>query len=306
MLRIGISGWRYAGWRGVFYPTGLPQRRELEYASRCFNSLEINGSFYSLQRPEAYSRWREQSTDDLVFALKGGRYITHMTRLKDPETPLANFFASGVLELAEKLGPILWQFGPHNRFDVQRFEQFFAILPRDTRAAAHLARRHADWMKGRVSTRCKVDLPLRYAVEVRHESFMSDRFIDLLREHGISLCIADSAGLYPYAEDITADFVYVRLHGAEELYSSGYSDEQLDWWAQRVRLWHEGPEPEDARRISSRKARRKRRDVYVYFDNDAKVHAPFDAARLASKLGLPPGHPPGEELEDTPESRRKS
>lgn len=291
--RVGISGWTYPGWRGVFYPKALLQRRELEYASRCFNSVEINASFYALQTADSYRAWYRQTPPGFLFAVKGSRFITHMKKLRDIEEPLANFFASGVLALGEKLGPILWQFGSNLGFDPGRFDAFFRLLPRDTASAAALARLHtAGRLKSAWTTtdHCR---PIRYAVEIRHDSFIQPRFIDLLRRHNIALCIADTAGLYPYAEDITADFVYIRLHGAEQLYWSGYTDAQLDWWAARARLWSAGAEPADAKRIAPAHAKAQPRDIYIYFDNDAQVRAPFDAANLARRLGIHPPQMPG-------------
>lgn len=285
-IRIGISGWRYAPWRGVFYPPGLAQRRELEYAAAAFPSIEINGSFYSLQSPSSWAQWRDQTPGDFVFAVKGPRYITHMLRLRGIETALANFFASGVLLLGPKLGPMLWQFPPRFRFDAAVFEAFLAGLPRDTEAALALARRRdRTLMRGRCALPAQPALPLRHAVEVRDASFAQPAFVRLLRRHRVGLVVADTAGLFPYAEDITADFVYLRLHGDEELYVSGYGDAALDRWAARIRDWADGGEPTDAVRISTRAPRARRaRDVYCYFDNDAKVHAPFDAAGLRRRL----------------------
>lgn len=284
-IRVGISGWSYAGWRGVFYPEGLARRRELEYASRKVDSIEINGSFYSLQRPTSYRRWYEETPPGFVFAVKGSRYITHMKKLKGVERPLANFFASGVLRLGEKLGPILWQFPSNLRFDPARFEAFLSLLPKTTDEAATLARRHDARLKGRAWTHGDVKLPVRHAFEVRHESFLVPEFAALLRRHGAALVFADTARVWPYTEEVTADFIYARLHGAEHLYASGYTDAQLDWWAERIRVWHRGGEPRDARRISDEKPPGEGgRDVYVYFDNDARARAPFDAMRLAERL----------------------
>jgi uncharacterized protein YecE (DUF72 family) len=266
-VRIGISGWRYAGWRGVFYPKGLAQRRELEYASRQFRSVEINGSFYSLQRPEFYRQWYQDTPEGFVFAVKGGRFITHMKKLRGVEKPLANFFASGPLALNEKLGPILWQLPPVLPFDEERLARFFELLPRDTIEAAALARRHDHRVSRRSWLRADARRPIRHALEVRHESFRSPRFLRLLREHAIGLVVADTAGRWPFLDDVTADFVYVRLHGDAELYVSGYTSEAVEAWATRIRRW-----------------RARRRDVYVYFDNDAKVHAPFDAMALEARL----------------------
>lgn len=282
-IRIGISGWRYAGWRGVFYPEGLPQRAELAHAAAVLDSIEINGTFYSLQRPEYFRAWREQTPDDFVFSLKGSRYITHIRRLRDAEGTLANFFAQGLLALGPKLGPILWQFPPRFKFDADLFEAFFAALPADAKAAAALARRHDNRLKGRALTKAETDAPIRHAVEIRHESFVCEEFIRLLRRRNIALVVADTVD-WPCLFDVTADFVYARLHGSEELYASGYDDAALDDWAARALTWARGGEVE-GRKASARPARKRaRRDVYVYFDNDAKVRAPFDAQELAARL----------------------
>ena len=285
-LHIGISGWTYAGWRGVFYPKKLAHRLELEFASRQFNTIEINGSFYSLQLPSSYQRWYAETPPGFIFSVKGGRFITHMKKLRDVEVPLANFFASGLLCLREKLGPILWQFPPNFGWNSERFTEFFELLPRDTNTAARLAKRHDAKVKGRAWTKIDATRPLRHAVEIRHPTFMVPEFFELLRRHNMAFVVADTAGKWPYAEDLTADFVYCRLHGAEQLYVSGYSDTELDWWANRIEHWRKGKQPTDARLVIDRKAAAAgRRDVYIYFDNDAKVHAPFNARTLANKLG---------------------
>lgn len=287
MVRIGISGWRYPPWRGVFYPEDLPQRRELEYASRQVNSIEINGTFYSLQRPEYFAAWREQTPEDFVFSVKGTQFITHIRRLNDIEGPLANFMASGLLALKEKLGPILWQFPPSLKYDATKFETFFKLLPRDTKAAALLAKGHDGHLKGRALTETDANRPLRHAVEFRHKSFLTDEFIDQLRRHDVSLVIADTARRFPMVEDITADFVYIRLHGDEELYTSGYSATALERWASRIELWKSGSQPTDAHLASTALPPKKTvRDIHVYFDNDIKVHAPYDAITLAKRLGI--------------------
>jgi len=289
-IRIGISGWRYDRWRGVFYPPGLAQRRELEFASRTFETIELNGSFYSLQRPEYYAAWRGQTPAGFVFAVKGSRFITHMLKLRNVETPLANFFASGLLELGDKLGPLLWQFPPQLSFDEERFDRFFRLLPRDTGAALELARAHDGRLEGRAGLKAGRTRRLRHAVEIRHGSFANEAFIALLRRHRVALVVADTARRWPLLEDLTADFVYVRLHGDKELYASGYEGRALDDWASRIDAWSRGREVEGARRVSPRgPAKLATRDVYCYFDNDVKVHAPYDAARLASRLGVPTG-----------------
>jgi uncharacterized protein YecE (DUF72 family) len=268
--RIGVSGWRYPSWRGDFYPKGLPQRLELTYAAERMTSIEVNGSFYSLQRPSSYAAWRAAVPADVVLAVKGGRFITHMKSLRDVETPLANFFASGVLALGAQLGPVLWQLPERLSFDRERLVRFFELLPRSTNDAARLAAGHDDKVAGdRVLTTCEVDVPVRHALEPRHESFESEEARALCAEHGVALVVADSAGRWPVMRDATSDFRYVRLHGESELYASGYTDASLDRWARTCRdLLDEG------------------HDVHVYFDNDAKGHAPHDAVRLVRRLGL--------------------
>ncbi|WFU06031.1 DUF72 domain-containing protein (plasmid) [Rhizobium sp. CB3171] len=285
-IRIGISGWTYAPWRGVFYPGDVAQKRELAYASRQFPSIEINGTFYGLQRPDVFAKWRDETPDDFVFAVKGSRYITHLRRLRDVETPLANFIASGVLRLGAKLGPILWQFPARQRFDPDLFSAFMRMLPKETAAAARLATRHDERLNGRDWLKADGERPIRHAFEIRHESFVDADFIDLLREHEIGLVCADTVE-WPLLMDVTADFVYCRLHGSEELYVSGYDDRALDIWAQRIDDWAHGREPTNANRVlKPLKPARNGRDVYVYFDNDVKVRAPADAQALAARLGL--------------------
>ena len=272
-IRVGISGWTYAGWRGDFYPTGLAQKQELAYAAERLDSIEINGSFYSLQRPSSYAGWRDQTPDEFVFAVKGGRYITHMKRLRDVEAPLANFFASGVLALGPKLGPVLWQLPERQEFDADVLSAFFDQLPRTVGEAAALARRHDDKLTDdRALTRAprgQAERRMRHALEFRHASYCVDEAFALLREHDIACVIADTARRWPMAEQVTSDLVYVRLHGDQELYASGYGDAALDAWAAKVRCWSQHA------------------DVVVYFDNDAKGYAPHDAVRLRERLATP-------------------
>ncbi len=293
-VRIGISGWRYAPWRGRFYPKGLAQRAELEFASAALSAIEINGSFYSLQKPASYASWYEQTPKGFVFAVKGPRYITHMRRLKDVEKPIANFFASGIFNLREKLGPILWQLPPNFRFDESRMRTFLDLLPRDSSSAAGLARKRDRFMKGRCRLAIDENRVLRHAIEIRNDSFADASFIDLMRSYKVAVVIAETARKWPMIEDITADFIYVRLHGDKEIYRSGYSDKALQHWARRIAQWHRGGEPKDARKVEARRRPPiRRRDVYCFFDNtDAKLRAPFDAQSLANKLGAaawPPG-----------------
>ncbi|MFC4275042.1 DUF72 domain-containing protein [Achromobacter aloeverae] len=290
-LRIGISGWRYAPWRGHFYPRGLPQTQELSYAAHQFCTVEINGTFYSLQHPASFLAWRDATPRGFIFSVKGPRYITHTRRLREIEEPLANFFASGVLDLADKLGPILWQFPPTMRWDPERFERFLRMLPRDTQAAARLARRHGPQVKQTDIPRTHPGQPLRHAVEIRHESFATPAFIALLRAHNVALVTADTAGKWPWLEDATADFAYVRLHGDKALYSSGYGARAIGEWARRLRAWADGRAAPHARLAAPDDlpsgAQAGHRDIYCYFDNDVKVMAPRDARALMQALRLP-------------------
>jgi uncharacterized protein YecE (DUF72 family) len=283
--RIGISGWRYEPWRGTFYPKGLPQRSELEYASRQFNTIELNGSFYSLQTPKSYQQWYDTTPEGFVFAVKAPRYITHLRRLKNVEEPLANFYASGLLALKEKLGPILWQFPPNFKFDPERFGEFLKNLPHDLTSASKTGKNYNENLKTKPYLAVEENHRLRHAVEIRHMSFLDERFVKMLRENNVAGVFADTAGKWPYFEDVTSDFIYCRLHGDEELYVSGYTPEAIQRWADRIRLWRNGREPEDAKRVDGAAKKLKARDVYVYFDNDVKVRAPADARELGKMLG---------------------
>jgi uncharacterized protein YecE (DUF72 family) len=258
----------------VFYPQGLAHRRELEFCGQHFSTVEINGSFYSLQRPEYYEAWYRETPPGFLFSVKGSRYITHMLRLRNIERPLANFYASGILNLRDKLGPLLWQFPEMFHFKPERLEPFFDLLPRNTEEALSLARRRDARMTRRSRLAIDARRPLRHAIEIRHPSFMSEEFTSLLKKHDIGLVVADTAGKWPKMFHVTSGFVYVRLHGDVKIYSSGYSSRALASWARRIRAWD-----------------RDGRDVYVYFDNDVKVNAPFDALSLMRKLGLQWGSP---------------
>jgi uncharacterized protein YecE (DUF72 family) len=283
-IRIGISGWRYKPWRTTFYPPGLPQRRELEFASQHFNSIEINGLFYSLQRPESFARWFDETPDDFQFSVKAPRFITHIRRLKEVEAPLANFFAQGLLRLGDKLGPILWQFPPSFKYNSDLLESFFSLLPRSNEEASELGRKHDTRLNGRTWLKVEKQGKIHHAIEIRNQSFVNESFIALLRRHNISLVKADTVE-WPLLMDITSDIVYCRLHGSEQLYASGYTDTALDTWAARVLAWSHGHEVTDGATTSSRKgSKRVKRDVFVYFDNDMKVRAPVDAQHLYQRI----------------------
>jgi len=292
-IRIGVSGWRYPPWRGEFYPDGLRQADELTYASEKLPTIELNGSFYSLQTPSSYAAWYAANPSEFLFSVKGGRFITHMKRLKDIDKPLANFFASGLFNLKEKLGPILWQFPPNMRYEPQRFADFICKLPHDTAAALRLARRRDARMTGRAVLRIDAVRPMRHAIEIRNETFLDPTFVDLLRQHNIALVIADTGARWPQPADVTADFLYLRLHGATELYKSRYSDAELRRWAYRVRAWRAGDQPTDVERVMpDARVARSPRDVFCYFDNTDKLHAPKNARRLMQMLKVqwtPPG-----------------
>ena len=266
-IRIGISGWTFPPWRGEFYPEGLAQKRELGYASRKLNSIELNGSFYSLQSPASYRKWFDETPDDFVFAIKGGQFITHIRRLREVRIPIANFFASGVLGLNQKLGPLFWQLPPNFQFDQALFDEFFALLPHSTKAAAKLAGEHQIKVAKKVSIEVDRDRPLRHAIEVRHKSFDNADFVKLARKHDVGIVIADTKQ-WPAFSEVTSDFVYARLHGELEMYPKGYTDAAIDTWAKQIKKWNKSV------------------DVYAYFDSEMKVRSPLDAMGLAERLGL--------------------
>jgi uncharacterized protein YecE (DUF72 family) len=273
MIRVGISGWTYQPWRGTFYPTDLPVRQQLAYVAERMSSIEVNGSFYGLLRPSSYARWTTEvepvTGPDFVFAIKGSRFITHMRKLADPTVALANFYASGVLALAQRTGPFLWQLPATSRFDEPRLAAFLEALPRTAGEAAALAAQHDARLSGdrALTTTTVPGMALRHAFEVRHESFRDPAFSALLRRHGVALVLSDNPGTWPVFDEVTAPFAYVRLHGHEQLYASGYDDAALDAWAAKVRGWSDAG-----------------LDVYVYCDNDAKVRAPFDAMSLLARV----------------------
>ena len=260
-VRVGTSGWTYDHWQGTFFPDGLARRRRLEYLAGRLDTVEINGTFYSLQRASSFRTWAAATPEDFRLAVKGSRYLTHMKKLRDVEEPLGRFLASGLLALGPKLGAVLWQLPPNLGWDPERIEGFLRLLPRSTGEAAALAAAHTD----RVPDPCTVtdeDRPIRHAVEPRHPSFAVPEVATLLRAQDVALVISDGAGV-PRFDDVTADLVYVRLHGHDELYRSAYDAAALDGWAAKAAAWAaEG------------------REVLVYFDNDAEGHAPHDALAL--------------------------
>jgi uncharacterized protein YecE (DUF72 family) len=282
VIRVGISGWAYAPWRGGFYPKEIKREHELAFAADQFRTIEINSTFYAMQRPDAFATWAEQVPADFVFAVKAPRDITHILRLRDPIVPLANFLASGVLRLGVHLGPILWQFPQNFRFDADRIAPFLRLLPQDTAHAAQLARKHDNNLRAPAWLDVDMQRPMRHAFEVRHESFRCPEFIELLRNHDVGLVCTDSVARPPLM-DVTSDFVYCRLHGPQDLYASGYDNAALDEWGRRCKAWSRGEEPVDAERVGPR-ARPRKRDVFVYFDNDNKVRAPANAMELVRRL----------------------
>ncbi len=271
-MRVGTSGWRYARWRGSFYPQGLVQRRELEYAAQTFDSVEINGSFYSLQRPASWVRWAAEVPQDFVFAVKGPRFVTHMLRMRNAEAALGNFFGSGLLALGEKLGPVLWQLPARQGFDAAQLDDFLARLPKTTAEADRLIDRHDAKLTHQPVFSGGGQRTIRHALEVRHESFRTDEALSTLQRHGVALVESDGGASWPRIRETTADFVYVRLHGAERLYASGYEPAELEELAAHLRGQRDGGVDGVPR------------DGYVYFDNDAEVRAPFDAMALAELL----------------------
>ena len=260
MIRVGIGGWTYEPWRGTFYPAGLRQAEELHYASRRLTSIEINGTFYRTQTPASFRKWREETPDGFVFSVKGHRKIVSTRRLADAGEGIEWFFDSGVLELGDKLGPVLWQFAPSRTFDPNDFAAFLALLPK--RAGG---------------------LEIRHALEVRHASFWVPHFTSLLRQHNVAAVCADSDE-HPAIADVTADFVYVHLRRTSEDMETGYSPTDLDRWAGRARVWQSGGIPEDLQRIDATAPAKVDRDVFIYVISGAKTRAPAAAMALMDRL----------------------
>lgn len=260
MIRVGIGGWTFEPWRGTFYPDGLAQARELEYASRQVTAIEINGTFYGSQKPASFRRWAEESPDGFVFSLKAPRFATNRKVLAEAGPSIEKFLESGVTELKSKLGPILWQFPPFKKFEPEDFSAFLALLPESHDGHA-----------------------LRHVLEVRHESFCAPDFIALARKHKAAVVVADSAK-YPLIADVTGDFVYARLQQAAEAIPTGYSDADLDLWKERAQDWAQGGEARGLPLLAE-PAPKKPRDVFVYMINGAKIRAPAAAKALIERLG---------------------
>lgn len=260
MIRVGVGGWTFPPWRGVFYPDGLPQARELEYASRRLTACEINGTYYSLQKPASFAKWARETPDDFVFTVKASRFCTNRKVLGDGQEAIARFVGQGLSELGSKLGPILWQLMGTKRFDPDDIAAFFALLPREVGG-----------------------LPLRHAIQPRHESFLDPAFVALARAANVTIVYADSES-YPALADVTADFVYARLESCQAPISTGYPPEALDVWAEVATTWAEGGAPEGLPYLDPTPPPPAARDTFVFFISGAKVRAPAAATGLIERL----------------------
>ena len=260
-IRIGVGGWTYEPWRGTFYPADLPQKRELEHASRHLTSIEINGTYYGSQKPATYAKWRDETPDDFVFSLKAPRFAMNRSVLAEAGGTITRFFNSGVTELKNKLGPINWQFLPTKQFDAADFESFLKLLPQE--------------IAGR---------PLRHAVEVRHASFRTPAFIALARKYGVAVVIAGDSS-YPQIADPTAPFIYARIMGTKKTEAQGYSDASLKRWAARAHAWASGLSPDDLEYVDARSGNHEPRDVFLFVISGHKIHNPAAAMSLMERIG---------------------
>ena len=259
-IRIGIGGWTYEPWRGVFYPDGLAQKRELEYAAGKLTSIEINGTYYGSQKPESFAKWHDETPDDFVFAVKATRYATNRRVLAEAGESIERFFASGIMNLKRKLGPINWQFMATKKFDPADFEGFHKLLPKSVEGHT-----------------------IRHAVEVRHESFRSPEFIAMAREHGVAIIIAGDSE-FPQMADVTAPFVYARIMGTQDSEGAGYSDKDLDLWTERMKQWSMGQVPKGLKSVTQQKADKSPRDVYLYVISGHKTFNPAAAMALIERV----------------------
>jgi len=259
-IYIGIGGWTFAPWRGVFYPNKLPQAKELEYAASQLTSIEINGTYYGSQKPESFRKWAREVPDGFVFSLKGPRFTTNRRVLAEAGDSIKRFYDTGVLELGDRLGPVLWQFAPTKKFDPADFGKFLELLPRE--------------LDGR---------NLRHVVEVRHDSFRVPEFVALLRQFATPVVFADH-GKYPAIPDVTGGFVYARLQTGNDDLATCYPPKQLDAWAKRFETWAAGGEPDDLPRIDPANAKKTPRDVFAYVIHEGKVRAPAGAMELIKRV----------------------
>lgn len=266
-VRVGISGWTFPPWRGVFYPKGLVQSKELEYASRQLSTIEINGTFYGLQKPKSFQQWYSQTPEDFVFSVKATQYITHVKRLKDVTEALATFIGSGVLCLKQKLGAILWQFPPNVTLKDDRFERFFELLPKNHKQAAQFARDHSHKLEGGSWTDVEEDYPLRHAFEFRHGSFADPAFMSLMRRHGVAFVVSHASEKAPFIEEPTADFIYARMHGEGKGFFKGYTSSSLKNLAKHIQSWP-------------------KKDAFIYFSTDQKRYAPANALDLSKLISI--------------------
>ena len=259
-IRIGIGGWTYEPWRGSFYPAKCPQKRELEYAASQLSAIEINGTYYSSFKPASFANWAAAAPDGFVFSVKASRYCTNRKVLAEAGESIERFVGQGIVELGDKLGPILWQFMATKRFDADDMAAFLKLLPTS----------HAG-------------VPLRHAVQVRHDSFADPAFVAMARAASVAIVYADSVD-YPAIADVTADFVYARLEAAEERNPAGYTDAALDDWARAARTWQAGGRPEGLPYVMAETPAKAQRDTFVFFLNGAKIRAPHGAIALIDRL----------------------
>jgi uncharacterized protein YecE (DUF72 family) len=259
-IHIGIGGWTFAPWRGVFYPEKLTQAKELSYAASKLTSIEINGTYYGSQKPESFRKWASEVPDGFIFSVKGPRFATNRKVLAEAGDSIKRFYDSGVLELADRLGPVLWQFAPTKKFDEVDFGGFLELLPRK--------------LDGRT---------LRHVVEVRHDSFQTPAFIALLRKFEVPVVYAEH-GKYPAIADITGDFVYARLQTGKDTVKTAYPPKELDEWAERFKLWAQGGEPNDLNRVDAKPAKKQPRDVFAYVIHEGKIRAPAGAMELIARV----------------------
>lgn len=260
-IRVGIGGWNFPAWRGAFYPAGLAQRDELEYASGRLGTIEINSTFYRAQKPATYARWASQTPQDFVFSVKAPRYVSQSRALASAGATAQRFVSGGLAELGSRLGPILWQLAPNRPFDRDDLAAFLDELPRD--------------LQGRA---------LRHVLEVRHDSFLDPAYVALARDHGVATVFTDS-DQYPSLADISSDFVYARLMRTRQDIATGYPPEELDDWTQRTRAWSRGEDPAELPHMADVAAARRGRDVFVYFISGAKPRNPAAAGALIERIG---------------------